>query len=84
MEGRFCDDLFEFIRSYLDLFFVFGKWADSYLRDMVIKPLRAQLAVDIVEITVIISSHVLQHAEHSPRIDEGEQRADEAFMDQIR
>lgn len=56
----------------------------SYLGDMVIKPLRAQFAVNIVKIAIIISSHVFKYAKHSPSINEGEKRSDKAFMNQIR
>jgi hypothetical protein len=51
---------------------------------MVVKPLGAQLAVNIIKVAIIISSHVLKHAKHSPRINEREKRSNKAFMNQIR
>jgi hypothetical protein len=51
---------------------------------MIMKPFGAQFSVDIVEVTVVIAGHMLEHIEHSSCIYVGEERSNKSFMNQLR
>lgn len=57
--------------------------ADAYLRDVIMKPLRAQFSMNIVVVAIVITSHVLEHTKHSPCIYVREERSNKPLMEQF-
>lgn len=56
---------------------------DSYLGNMIVKPLRASLASDTVKVSRIIACHMLKDIMHLISRDKRQQRLDQSMMAEL-
>lgn len=56
---------------------------DSYLGNMIVKPLRASLASDTVKVSCIIACHVLEYIVHLINRDKRQQRSHKSMMAEL-